>query len=144
MLSDAELSETAAEFGVAEDQVRRDHLISHLLRAVAHVDSPLTFFGGTALARTRLTDPARGGRLSEDIDLHTPERARLASDLDSALPRALRREFPSRRPDHAALFRPPGVRRLGKPTAPSDLGSWDARGCACHSHLGLRSRAGLG
>ncbi|HZP52814.1 nucleotidyl transferase AbiEii/AbiGii toxin family protein [Actinocrinis sp.] len=94
MLSDAELSETAAEFGVAEDQVRRDHLISHLLRAIADAELPLVFFGGTALARTHLTDPARGGRLSEDIDLHTPERARLASILDSALPRALRREFP--------------------------------------------------
>ena len=94
MLSDAELAQTAAQFGVAEVQVRRDHLISHLLRAIADAELPLVFFGGTALARTHLTDPARGGRLSEDIDLHTPQRARLAAVLDQALPRALRREFP--------------------------------------------------
>lgn len=94
MLSDAELARTAAQFGVAEDQVRRDHLISHLLRAIADADLPLVFFGGTALARTHLTDPAQGGRLSEDIDLHTSQRARLAAVLDQTLPRALRREFP--------------------------------------------------
>lgn len=94
MLSRTELTRTAAEFGVAEDQVRRDHLISHVLHAVATAEPPVIFFGGTALARTHLAEPAKGGRLSEDIDLHATERRRLAAALDQALPRALRREFP--------------------------------------------------
>ena len=53
-------------FGVAIEQVRRDHLISHVLAAISryHRDEVL-FFGGTALARTFLPD----GRLSEDVDL---------------------------------------------------------------------------
>jgi predicted nucleotidyltransferase component of viral defense system len=76
LLSNAELADVAALFGVAEEQVRRDHLISHLLNAPASLDLPLTFFGGTALARTHLTEPSTGGRMSEDIDLHTPERTR--------------------------------------------------------------------
>lgn len=92
MLDPAELADTAAEFGVDDDQVRRDHLISHILHALSTttVADRLMFFGGTALARTFLT----GGRLSEDIDLSGHHRARLASVLERELPRALRREFP--------------------------------------------------
>lgn len=43
----------AAQFGVSAEQVERDHLISHLLAAIAgrFVDH-LHFIGGTALART--------------------------------------------------------------------------------------------
>ncbi len=52
MLEPDELADTAAAFGVAEDQVRRDHLISHLLFALAQLKLPVVFFGGTALART--------------------------------------------------------------------------------------------
>lgn len=56
----------AAPFGAAPEQVERDHLISHLLAALsARFTDRLHFIGGTALARTHLTD----GRLSEDIDL---------------------------------------------------------------------------
>ena len=62
-----ELAAYVELFGVAEEQVRRDHLISVLLAALS--DSPLrekvVFFGGTALSRTHLADH----RLSEDIDL---------------------------------------------------------------------------
>ena len=49
------------------EQVRRDHLISHLLGAIAAgvPTNDLVFFGGTALSRSYLTD----ARLSEDIDL---------------------------------------------------------------------------
>ncbi|MGI8878923.1 MAG: nucleotidyl transferase AbiEii/AbiGii toxin family protein [Jatrophihabitans sp.] len=55
----------AQQFGVALEQVHRDHLISSILAALqAHADE-LIFFGGTALARTCLPS----GRLSEDIDL---------------------------------------------------------------------------
>ena len=61
-----DLARTMARFGVAEQQVRRDHVISHILAALSddHRDE-LIFFGGTALSRTHLIDE----RLSEDIDL---------------------------------------------------------------------------
>jgi hypothetical protein len=55
----------AQQFGVALEQVHRDHLISSILAALQAHAGDLIFFGGTALARTYL--PA--GRLSEDIDL---------------------------------------------------------------------------
>ena len=56
----------AEQFGVARPQVRRDHLISHLLAALSrHLADDVIFFGGTALARSLAPD----GRLSEDIDL---------------------------------------------------------------------------
>jgi len=47
-------------------QVRRDHLLSHLLAALSrHLQDRLLFFGGTALAGAFIPD----GRLSEDLDL---------------------------------------------------------------------------
>jgi predicted nucleotidyltransferase component of viral defense system len=61
-----EAAAVAAAFGVAPEQVRRDHLISHILGALSQDHrEELIFFGGTALARSYL--PA--SRLSEDIDL---------------------------------------------------------------------------
>lgn len=66
VLSDAELRDVSRRFGVAESQVRRDHVISHVLAAIAdEVSDDVVFFGGTALCRTHLPDL----RLSEDIDL---------------------------------------------------------------------------
>lgn len=94
MLDPDELAAVASTYGVAESQVRRDHLISHVLLALSAMDVPVIFFGGTALARTFLTDPAAGARLSEDIDLCTAERAAVAAEFDERLPRLLRREFP--------------------------------------------------
>ncbi|MDQ1645852.1 MAG: hypothetical protein QOJ50_2036 [Cryptosporangiaceae bacterium] len=94
MLDPDELANTAAAFGVSDEQVRRDHLISHILSALGTLDAPLLFFGGTALARTHLADPMSGGRLSEDIDLCTSDRASTAALLTEQLPRRLRREFP--------------------------------------------------
>jgi predicted nucleotidyltransferase component of viral defense system len=79
----------ADQFGVAMEQVRRDHLISHILAALSatHRDD-LLFFGGTALARTVLPD----GRLSEDIDLIAlGTRADIATALEKTLATALRR-----------------------------------------------------
>jgi hypothetical protein len=52
MLADSDLRRVSAEFGVDDSQVRRDHLISHVLRALSDLDVPVTFFGGTALSRT--------------------------------------------------------------------------------------------
>jgi predicted nucleotidyltransferase component of viral defense system len=94
MLEPGELAHISAWFGVAEDQVRRDHLISHVLHAIAQLDLPVVFFGGTALARVWLTDPETSGRLSEDIDLYTDDRKAAAATLTERLPRLLRREFP--------------------------------------------------
>lgn len=56
----------AEQFGVAAEQVERDHLISHLLAFLSRdFGDRIHFIGGTALARTHLPN----GRLSEDIDL---------------------------------------------------------------------------
>lgn len=91
MLEPEDLAEVGATFGVAEQQVRRDHLIGHMLAALATLDEPsLVFFGGTALTWTHLPT----GRLSEDIDLFVVGRARVAATIESTLPRRLRREFP--------------------------------------------------
>jgi predicted nucleotidyltransferase component of viral defense system len=88
-LDDNEARTIADTFGVAIEQVRRDHLISHILAALSasHADQVI-FFGGTALARTVL--PA--GRLSEDIDLiATGARRETAAAIEQTLDRALRR-----------------------------------------------------
>lgn len=66
VLDDSEMLDVQLRFGVSEDQVRRDHVISHALAAISRIDDErLVFFGGTALSRTLLPDL----RLSEDIDL---------------------------------------------------------------------------
>lgn len=106
MLDQQELAHTADAFGVTEAQVRRDHLISHVLLAITELRLPVVFFGGTSLARTYLADPNAGGRLSEDIDLYAFDRRAIASTLDADLPRALRREYPGTRWDP-----PPGAVR---------------------------------
>jgi predicted nucleotidyltransferase component of viral defense system len=79
----------ATQFGVAAEQVERDHLISHLLAFLGRqFGDRIHLIGGTALARTHLPD----GRLSEDIDLIAlGDRKQVAHDLDAALPRALAR-----------------------------------------------------
>lgn len=66
VLDEADLADVQSRFGVDEDQVRRDHAISHALSAISRIDdAQIVFFGGTALSRTLLPDL----RLSEDIDL---------------------------------------------------------------------------
>jgi hypothetical protein len=65
-LSPDELAHVAERFGVSDDQVRRDHAISHVLAALSErTADDVIFFGGTALSRTHLVH----ARLSEDIDL---------------------------------------------------------------------------
>lgn len=85
-----EMERVAVRFGVGMEQVRRDHLISHVLAALATdiATDDLVFFGGTALSRTHLAD----ARLSEDIDLiaRVP-RALLARQIESAVRRGLAR-----------------------------------------------------
>lgn len=80
----------AERFGVDVEQVRRDHLISHVLGALsAEIPSEdLVFFGGTALSRTFLTD----ARLSEDIDLMAMSpRAGVAANIEAGVRRGLAR-----------------------------------------------------
>jgi Nucleotidyl transferase AbiEii toxin, Type IV TA system len=65
-IDDTELYDTADAFGVDLDQVRRDHVISHVLAAIStHARDTFLFTGGTMLSRTWLRDV----RLSEDVDL---------------------------------------------------------------------------
>ncbi|WP_328322283.1 nucleotidyl transferase AbiEii/AbiGii toxin family protein [Kribbella sp. NBC_00382] len=92
MLTQTDARAVADRFGASDNQIRRDHLISHLLAALSeHVADRVIFFGGTALSRTLLPD----GRLSEDIDLiAVGSRSELAELLTVVLPRALRREYP--------------------------------------------------
>lgn len=82
-----EAASVAHQFGVALEQVHRDHLISSILAALqAHADE-LIFFGGTALARTYLPS----GRLSEDIDLiAVTDRRSVGRAIGRTIERALR------------------------------------------------------
>ncbi len=91
MLDPAQATAVAAKFGVAAEQVRRDHLLSHLLAALAvGAGDRIVFFGGTALARTHLPD----GRLSEDLDLvAVGNRSRTAADVESSLVTGARRQY---------------------------------------------------
>ncbi len=86
MISDREVSRAAARLGVPEGQVRRDHLLSHLIRGLKDVPG-IVFVGGTALNRTYLSD----ARLSEDIDLHLLNGG---SGIVDELLDAVRLEFP--------------------------------------------------
>lgn len=65
MIDDEAIRERATALSVPESQIRRDHLLSHLINSLRGADR-LVFVGGTALNRTVLQDI----RLSEDIDLH--------------------------------------------------------------------------
>lgn len=85
-----EWATVAERFGVDMEQVRRDHLISHLLGAIAAgvPSDDVVFFGGTALSRTYLTD----ARLSEDIDLIAlAPRTDVAAEIEGAVRRGLAR-----------------------------------------------------
>lgn len=92
MLAPEEELAVAEQFGVARAQVRRDHLISHLLATLSrHLADRVVFFGGTALSRSLLPN----GRLSEDIDLIAVGRRRDVAELiEHHFVRENRREFP--------------------------------------------------
>ena len=89
VLDPDELRDIAERFGVADEQVRRDHLISHVLAAIEGVNG-VVFVGGTALTRTVLPEL----RLSEDIDLiAVRQRSAVVRDLATAIERGLARSF---------------------------------------------------
>ena len=78
MLDFNEAAEVQKLFSSTQVQVRRDHAISHILTALQDIHSEMIFFGGTALARTYLTQ----GRLSEDIDVYSSNRQSLCREID--------------------------------------------------------------
>ncbi|MGY1709140.1 nucleotidyl transferase AbiEii/AbiGii toxin family protein [Geodermatophilus sp. SYSU D00758] len=89
-LEPGEVARVASAFGVATEQVLRDHAVSHVLGALAGMDGAddLVFFGGTALSRTLLPTL----RLSEDIDLQFHgRRSDVAGRIERAVARGLRR-----------------------------------------------------
>ena len=87
MIDDREIREVAAQLGVPERQVRRDHLLSHLIDGVADVGD-VVLIGGTALNRTHVPD----ARLSEDLDVHLIDGK--ADEVLDRTKRAVRLEFP--------------------------------------------------
>lgn len=99
-----ELELVAARFGADVQQVRRDHLISHVLAVLSRSlgTETVVFFGGTALSRTHLAD----ARLSEDIDLIAlAPRDTVATAIEAAIGRSsIRRTHgrPSWRPGLSA------------------------------------------
>ena len=132
----------AAKFGVAIEQIRRDHLISHILAALSnHCRDQLIFFGGTALARSHVPD----GRLSEDIDLiSVGSRPATAAAIERTLSSALRRSHgritwaPAlagvRDTDPAVLVAADGqlavriqlLNALGYPAWPTEIRAWSS------------------
>jgi hypothetical protein len=91
VLDNDEAAKVAERFGVAFEQVRRDHLISHLLAALgATLSDRVVLIGGTALARTHLPD----GRLSEDIDLlSVGSRGEVVAAAERVLAGAVARQY---------------------------------------------------
>lgn len=87
MIDDQEFRKLAVRFGVPEIQVRRDHLLSHLISALPSEDRVL-FIGGTALNRSHLPDL----RLSEDLDVVLSEGK--TDDLVDRLLEGVRLEYP--------------------------------------------------
>lgn len=87
MIDDIEIRGRARELGVPEAQIRRDHLLSHLIAALP-LEDRVVFIGGTALNRTHIPDV----RLSEDLDVHLVEGP--ADDLVAHLIEAVRLEYP--------------------------------------------------
>jgi hypothetical protein len=88
LLSEDDRLRVATQFGVDDEQVVRDHAISHALAAIASLGTEhVVFLGGTALARTLLTDV----RLSEDIDLIARgDRREIGDRIEDAVYRGFR------------------------------------------------------
>lgn len=111
MLTRDEAIRWAALFGAAPEQIDKDHLVSHVLAAIAGgpLAEQVVLFGGTGLARTHLRDL----RLSEDIDLWADSAEATLAALADDLPRRLRREFPGCRLEHTTPESAVLLTRLG-------------------------------
>lgn len=88
MIDDREVRRRASSLGVPESQVRRDHLLSHLINVLREAQD-VVFIGGSALNRTQLPDL----RLSEDLDAHLLDGDPQA--VVDSLVRGVRLDFPS-------------------------------------------------
>lgn len=92
MIPNSEVRAEALRHGVPEAQIWRDWVVSHLLHGLAEVQeqTPVVFYGGTALCRTWCKDL----RLSEDIDLMVHDFPDAAEVIQAALSKAKRRVLP--------------------------------------------------
>lgn len=99
MLKAEAARQRAAELGVPQRQIERDHLVSHLLFALGD-EHGVVFFGGTALNRTHLP----GRRLSEDIDLYRLDQSATPETMVAELLSDTKKEYPNliSRPSHRA------------------------------------------
>ena len=106
VLNPTEVLAVAEQFGVADARVRRDHLLSQLLAALAsNLAEEVVFLGGAALARTHLPD----GRLGENLDLVARgKRASVASVVERVLATGARRDY------GRLSWQPRFVRRRGR------------------------------
>ena len=115
MLADDDRRRVQGMFGADDEQVRRDHAISHILAVLSKdVAEQVRFYGGTALARSYLPE----GRLSEDVDLiAVGPRNDVAHKIETALSRGLAREFG--RPSFAPALTATGSVRPSSMSLPS-------------------------
>lgn len=120
MLTPGETARWSRDLGIAETHVRVDHLLSHVLWAVARLGADdVVFLGGTALCRTHLT-LAPWSRVSEDLDLLVVEDLRgTRQRYEEGVLGLLRREFP----EAIWLVAPSSVR----PPAPAMLAAGPSR-----------------
>lgn len=97
MIEGDELRAWVVKTGTSLAQVRKDHLVSHLLHGLQG-RTGFVFFGGTALNRTFVA----GRRLSEDIDLYREhDDPASPDDMIEWLTSATRRDFPELRIDRS-------------------------------------------
>jgi hypothetical protein len=77
MIRDVEIRGRARRLGVDIELIRKDHVLNHVLAAVAEVANDITFRGGTALARIYWPD----FRISEDLDFLVEGKLAKATEL---------------------------------------------------------------
>ena len=77
MIRDVEIRNRARRLGVDIDLIRKDHVLNHLLAAIAEIPNDVVFRGGTALARIYWPD----FRISEDLDFLVEGKLAQATEL---------------------------------------------------------------
>jgi uncharacterized protein len=77
MIRDVEIRERARRLGVDIELIRKDHVLNHVLAAVAELAGDIVFRGGTALARVYWPD----FRISEDLDFLVEGKLSQATEL---------------------------------------------------------------
>lgn len=77
MIRDVEIHDRARLLGVDIELIRKDHVLNHVLAAVAETAGDIAFQGGTALARVYWPD----FRISEDLDFLVEGKLTQANEL---------------------------------------------------------------